>query len=110
MSIVTDLSTISPNMIEAVEKLTMRWIFQSMVDFGMEPYAIFKDSQDEVDDVAEDITREALDRLPGFNLPLRIYGTVDYKRARYAILPDSVIKQALFVDSKAEKTDSKRSL
>ena len=33
----------------------------------------------------------------------RIYGTVDYKRARYVILPEKTVRQALFIDSKAEK-------
>jgi hypothetical protein len=32
-----------------------------------------------------------------------VYGNVDYKRARYIILPEEIIRQALFVDSKAEK-------
>jgi hypothetical protein len=49
-------------------------------------------------------TRELLDRLPGYNVPQRIFGTVDYKKARYIILPDQTIRQALFVDSKAEKS------
>jgi len=54
-------------------------------------------------DIAEDIARELLDRLSGFNVQQRVYGTVDYKKARYVILPDETIRQALFIDSKAEK-------
>ncbi len=92
-----------PAQIETIEKLTVRWIFQALIDFGMDAYDIFLNSPDDVKDVAEDVTREALDRLPGFNLPQRMFGTVDYKRARYVILPDQVVRQALFVDSKAEK-------
>lgn len=60
-------------------------------------------SPDDVKDVAEDITRELLDRLPGYNIQQRIFGTVDYKRARYIILPNQLVRQALFIDSKAEK-------
>ena len=45
-----------------------------------------------------------LDRLAGYNIRQRVFGNVDYKRARYVILPDQVIRQALFVDSKAEKS------
>ncbi len=39
-------------------------------------------------------------------VPQRIFGTVDYKKARYIILPDQTIRQALFVDSKAEKSNA----
>ncbi len=89
--------------IEEIEKLTLRWIFQAVLDFGIESYNIFIKSPDSVKDIAEDITRELLDRLSGYNVPQRIYGTVDYKKARYVILPNQTIRQALFIDSKAEK-------
>lgn len=103
MSIVEDISTLDPQEVEDAERLTLRWIFQAMLDFGSSAHDVFRNSPDDVKDVAEDITREALDRLPGYNVPQRVYGTVDYKRARYIILPDSIVRQALFVDSKAEK-------
>jgi len=89
--------------VEEIEKLTLRWIFRAILDFGTEAYEIFLRSPDNVKDIAEDITRELLDRLPGYNVPQRIYGTVDYKRARYIILPNQIVRQALFIDSKAEK-------
>lgn len=89
--------------IERIEKLTLRWIFQAVLDFGMEAHEIFLKSPDSVKDIAEDITRELLDRLSGFNVQQRVYGTVDYKKARYVILPDETVRQALSIDSKAEK-------
>ena len=91
--------------VEEIEKLTLRWIFQAVLDFGMEAHEIFIKSPDNVQDIAEDITRELLDRLPGYNVKQRIYGTVDYKKARYIILPHQTVRQALFIDSKAEKTN-----
>lgn len=97
-------NTLTLDEVEAIEKLTLRWIFQAVMDFGMEAHEIFRNSPDEVKDIAEDITRELLDRLPGHNVQQRIYGTVDYKKARYVILPDQTVRQALFIDSKAEKT------
>ncbi|HEX2908493.1 MAG TPA: SfiI family type II restriction endonuclease, partial [Phototrophicaceae bacterium] len=103
MSFIEDISRLSHDEIEDIEKLTLRWIFQAVWDFGMAAHEIFLKSPDEVKDVAEDITRELLDRLPGYNIQQRIFGTVDYKRARYIILPHQLIRQALFVDSKAEK-------
>jgi len=96
-------SNLSLDEIEEIEKLTLRWIFQAVLDFGMEAHEVFLKSPDSVKDIAEDITRELLDRLPGFNMQQRIYGTVDYKKARYIILPEQTVKQALFIDSKAEK-------
>jgi len=36
-----------------------------------------------------------------------LFGKIDYKRARYLFHPDFAIKQALFVDSKAEKTSGR---
>lgn len=98
-------STFSFEEIEEIEKLTLRWLFQAVLDFGMEAHEIFLKSPDEVKDVAEDITRELLDRLPGFNVQQRIFGTVDYKKARYVVLPEQITRQALFIDSKAEKAN-----
>ena len=103
MSLIEDVNSLSDDLIESIEKLTTRWLFQAILDFGWEAHDIFMQSPDDVKDVAEDITREVLDRLPGFNVPQRIYGTVDYKKARYIILPEQMVRQALFVDSKAEK-------
>ncbi len=88
----------------------MRWLCQAVHDFGREAYEVFRRSPDHQRDIAEDITREALDLLPGYRLAQRIFGTVDYKQARYVVLPDHVIRQALFVDSKAEKTASSATL
>jgi hypothetical protein len=103
MSIRENVDALTSQEIESIEKMTVRWIFHAVVDFGMEAHEIFLKSPDDVKDVAEDITRELLDRLPGHNVQQRIFGTVDYKKARYIILPEQTVRQALFVDSKAEK-------
>lgn len=105
MSLIESISQLNAQSIEAIEKLTLRWVFQAIVDFGFEAYTVFQQSPDDVKDIAEDITREVLDRLAGYNIPQRILGTVDYKRARYIILPEFLVRQALFVDSKAEKSN-----
>lgn len=103
MSLSDNLPPLSLDDIESIEKLTLRWMFQATLDFGMTAQEIFLRSPDDVKDVAEDITRELLDRLPGYNVQQRIFGTVDYKKARYIIQPEQAIRQALFIDSKAEK-------
>jgi len=71
---------------------------------------IFKYSPDDVKDIAEDVTREALGKLPGFPIPERILGVMDFKRAGYAFCPDFSVRQALLVDSKAEKSDATATL
>lgn len=68
---------ISLQEIEEIEKLTLRWVFQAVLDFGMEAHEIFLKSPDSVKDIAEDVTRELLDRLSGFNVQQRIYGKDD---------------------------------
>lgn len=95
--------TLLPAEIEAIEKLSLRAFFQAAIDFGYDAFDIFYNSPDEVEDVAEDISREMMDRLSGYNIGQRILGNVDYRKARYVILPDLQIRQALFVESKAEK-------
>lgn len=54
-------------------------------------------------DIGEDITREALDLMGVSRINRRLSGKIDYKRARYVFHPDYAVKQALLVDSKAEK-------
>jgi hypothetical protein len=103
MGMVKDIASLPLDRVEDIEKMTVRWLFQAVLDFGFDAYDIFYNSPDDIQDIAEDITRELLDRLPGYNIPQRVFGTVDYKRARYIILPDQIVRQALFVDSKAEK-------
>jgi hypothetical protein len=96
--------------IESVEKLSLRALFVAACDFGFDAWEVFHQSSDDPKDIAEDITREMLDRLGGYGIGQRIYGNVDYRKARYVILPDYSVRQALFVDSKAEKTSNNATL
>ena len=52
------LSNLDSDEIEEIEKLTLRWVFQAVLDFGMEAHEVFLKSPDNVKDIAEDITRE----------------------------------------------------
>ncbi|MDR3158370.1 MAG: BglI family type II restriction endonuclease [Zoogloeaceae bacterium] len=110
MTILNDISSLSQDGIEDIEKLTLRWLTQATLDFGFEAHEIFYYSPDKVKDIAEDITRDIVDRLAGYNISCRIFGTVDYKKARYIILPNQIVRQALFVDSKAEKSNANATL
>ncbi len=100
---IKDPSTLSDLEIEIIEKASLRTLFQAAVDIGFDAFDIFLTSPDEAQNVAEDIAREMMDKLGGYHINTRILGNVDYRKARYVILPDLQIRQALFVESKAEK-------
>lgn len=92
-----------PSRLEDIEKASLRFVVQAIVDFRETAQAIFANEGDLVADIGEDITREALDKIGVSKIDQRLFGKIDYKRARYFFHPDFAIKQALFVDSKAEK-------
>ena len=77
---------------------------QALYEFKRDAVQIFAIEQDRVKTIGEDITREAMDRLSTSVIPIRLSGDVDYKRARFYFHPDFSLRQALFVDSKAEKS------
>ena len=96
------------DLVESIEKATLRLVVQAVFDFRELANEIFVAEQDQVADIGEDITREAMDRLGTSSIPVRLFGKVDYKRARYIFHPEYSIRQALFVDSKAEKVEGSR--
>lgn len=89
--------------LEEIEKASLRLVVQAIFDFREDAVTIFREETDWVADIGEDITREALDRLGMSKIDQRLFGKMDYKRARYLFHPEYALKQALFVDSKAEK-------
>ena len=100
----------SPAALEAVEKLTLRMVTQALFNYRRQAREIFALEKDAPMDIAEDATREALDALGVSRVPVRLFGKVDYKRAQYVFLPERAVKQALFVDSKAEKSQATATL
>lgn len=89
--------------LEEIEKASLRLVVQAIYDYRDTAIEIFHEESDLVADIGEDITREALDRMGVARIDQRLFGKIDYKRARYLFHPDYAIRQALFVDSKAEK-------
>ncbi len=89
--------------LEDVEKVSLRLVTQAIYNYRTTAQEIFQAESDQVADIGEDITREALDRLGMHRIDQRLFGKVDYKRACYLFQPEYSLKQALFVDSKAEK-------
>ena len=98
----------NPDIIEQAEKATLRMAVQAIYDFRYDAIEIFAGESDLVADIGEDITREALDRQGVPTIPVRLFGKVDYKRATYLFQPEYAVRQALFVDSKAEKISGAR--
>jgi len=94
-----------PDKLEGIEKATLRLVVQALLDFRKDAWDIFQRELDAPQVVAEDITREALERLGAPTIRVRLFGRVDYKRAQYVLNKDYAVRQALFVDSKAEKGD-----
>lgn len=89
--------------LEAVERSAFRLVVQAAHDYCAAAAEIFRREVDEPGDIAEDVTREALDSLGMPRIPIRLFGKVDYKRAGYVFLPERTAEVALLVDSKAEK-------
>lgn len=94
--------------LEEIEKVSLRLVAQAIYDYRDMATEIFHEESDLVADIGEDITREALDRMGVARIDQRLFGKIDYKRARYLFHPDYAIRQALFVDSKAEKVSGQR--
>ena len=98
------------DLVEQIEKSTLRMVMQALLDFVDEARDIFVNETDFAADIGEDITREALDRLGTSAVRARLYGRVDYKRARYVFHPEYSVRQAMFVDSKVEKLGGSNSV
>lgn len=94
-------------LLEDIEMATLRLVAQAIENFPRsEIISIFARESDLVADIGEDLTREALDRMGTSIIPVRLFGKMDYKRARYLFLPQFAVRQALFIDSKAEKASA----
>ncbi len=94
----------NPELIESIEKGSTRFVAQAIELFRPEAINIFAHESDLQADIGEDITTEALDSLGMSRMAQRVFGKMDYKRARYIFEPEYAVRQVLLVDSKAEKT------
>ncbi len=94
----------NPCLLEDIEKASTRFVTQAIELFRTEAVNIFAAESDLQADIGEDITTEALDSLGMSRMAQRVFGKMDYKRARYIFEADYAMRQVLLVDSKAEKT------
>ena len=93
--------------IENVEQAVMSAVIQAITDYLPHIKTIFKEETDLPQDMAEDVTREALETMGVSSISERLYGKVDYKKAMYAFLPKPQ-PIALMLDAKAEKPNGNR--
>lgn len=93
----------NPEIIEDIEKASTRFVTQAIELFRAEAINIFAQESDLQADIGEDITAEALDSLGMSRMAQRVFGKMDYKRARYIFEAEYAVRQVLLVDSKAEK-------
>ena len=90
--------------LEEIEKASTRFVSQAIDLFRQQAASIFAEEVDLQADIGEDITTEALDSLGMSRMAQRVFGKMDYKRARFIFEPDYAVRQVLLVDSKAEKS------
>ena len=95
-------------------------VVQALKDYITKIMLTFQYETDKPQDIAEDVTREALDAMQLPRINTRLYGKVDIKKAIYVFRPHEIprppsysmlttppegIRVALMLDVKAEKTD-----
>lgn len=93
--------------LERLERTVLELVVQAITDYSAQALTIFREETDLPQDIAEDITREALEAMGVSAISERLYGKVDYKKAIYAFLP-SPQPVALMLDTKAEKSNGDR--
>jgi len=82
----------NPERLEEIEKASLRLVIQALYDYREMAQEIFHAESDLVADMGEDITREALDRMGMAKIDQRLFGKVDYKRARYLFHSEYAVK------------------
>jgi len=87
---------------EKIEQTAFSMIVQALENYKREAYTIFREDTDQPQDIAEDITREAIEKMGVSTIAERLYGKMDFKKAIYVFMPEPVAV-ALMVDAKAEK-------
>ena len=93
--------------LEHKERTAFSMVVQALRDYRDEAKTIFLEETDLPQDIAEDVTREAVDAMGLPGLGERLYGKVDVKKSIYVFLPEAH-PVALMLDAKAEKPNGNR--
>ena len=97
----------TPDELERVEQTALSMVVQALTDYRDPAATIFREETDRPQDIAEDVTREAIESMGFSGLRDRLYGKVDVKKAIYVFLPKAQ-PVALMLDAKAEKYNGNR--
>ncbi len=97
----------TPEEMEILEQTTFSMVTQALTDYALQASQIFSEEVDQPQDIAEDVTREAIEAMGLPQLHMRLYGKVDVKKAVYVFLPEAY-PVALMLDAKAEKPNGNR--
>ena len=73
--------------LERLERTALEMVVQALTDFGPQAETIFREETDLPQDIAEDVTREAVDAMGLPSIGHRLYGKVDFKKAIYIAWP-----------------------
>lgn len=95
-----------PEKIEQLEQAVMALVVQALTDYREDALMIFQEETDQPQDIAEDVTREAIESMGVSGIHDRLYGKVDVKKTIYVFLPEPA-EVALMLDAKAEKEDDR---
>ena len=90
--------------LEQVERTALEMVVQALTDYREQAGTIFREETDLPQDIAEDVTREAIEAMGMPGVDHRLYGKVDFKKAIYVFLPKAR-PVALMLDAKAEKSN-----
>ena len=88
------------NGLEQIEHTTLSMVVQALTDYASDAQMIFREETDLPQDIAEDITREAIASMGLPGIRERLYGKVDVKKAIYVFLPEPH-PVALMLDAKS---------
>ena len=97
----------TPDEMEILERTAFSMVTQALTDYALAASQIFSEEVDQPQDIAEDVTREAIEAMGLPQLHMRLYGKVDVKKAVYVFLPEAY-PVALMLDAKAEKPNGNR--
>ena len=97
----------TPGEIERLEQTAFSVVVQALTDYREDAAIIFREETDQPQDIAEDVTREAMESMGVSGIRDRLYGKVDFKKAIYVFLPEAH-PVALMLDAKAEKPNGSR--
>lgn len=90
--------------VEVLERTAFEMVVQAVSDYLLQTQKIYREEDNNAQNIAEDVTREAMDSMGVPSIHERLYGKADYKRAMYIFVPEAR-PVALMLDAKTEESD-----